>query len=389
MLSDRNARLFVGVSLISGFGATAMSLVASVWVLSLTRSAGLAALAGVCIYVPTLVGPVFGAIVDRLPRQKTLIWTCLMLAGLLMLLLAVRSARDLWLLYTVMLGYGVSYVVLDAAEAAVLPLALPHEALGRVNGLRMGAQEGVKLIAPSAGAGLFAWTGSGHYVAGLAAAALVISAGLYAMVRMAHQPAPTAREVLVHQIREGIGFLWRRQLLRVCVLVAAIAVAMSGLTTAATYVFVMQDLQRTPEFLGVLASAYGAGAIAGGIAAGWIMRRFGERATAVAGIVLFAMATLSRCVASTPLAVAGSAIIGVGLPWTVVAAMTAVQRHTATGMLGSVAATATTLVFAPNALAVALGATLPTLADHRLVLVFATAACLLTALAAMRSRRTW
>lgn len=203
-------------------------------------------------------------------------------------------------------------MVLDAAEAALLPLSLPDEALGQVNGLRMGAQEGVKLIAPLAGAGLFAWTGSGRHVAGLAATALVISAGLYAMVHTAPQASPTARKMLVHQIRNSVGFLWALPLLRVCVLVAAIAVATSGITTAATYVFVARDLQRAPQFLGVLASAQGAGAIAGGVAAGWMMRRFGERATAVAGITLFAAATLSRCVSSTPLAVAGSILIGVG-----------------------------------------------------------------------------
>jgi hypothetical protein len=61
--------LLIGVSLVAGSGGTAMSLAAGVWVMALTGSSGLAALAGLCVFGPTLVGPVLGAIVDRLPTR--------------------------------------------------------------------------------------------------------------------------------------------------------------------------------------------------------------------------------------------------------------------------------------------------------------------------------
>jgi hypothetical protein len=44
----RNAVLFVAISLVSGFGSTAMSLVAGIWILDLTGSVSLAGLAGLC-----------------------------------------------------------------------------------------------------------------------------------------------------------------------------------------------------------------------------------------------------------------------------------------------------------------------------------------------------
>ena len=188
LLRDRNALLFVGVSLVAGFAGTAMSLAAGLWALDLTGSASLAAVAGACVFLPSLIGPVLGALVDRLPRRPLLIWTSLVLAGLLLLLLTVRSADQLWLLYTVMLGYGVSYVLLDAGEAAILPAALPDEQLGELNGLRMTVQEGTKLIAPLVGAALFTWVG-GPAVALLTATLLAVAAALYAAVRT---PAPTA-----------------------------------------------------------------------------------------------------------------------------------------------------------------------------------------------------
>ncbi len=68
-------------------------------------------------------------------------------------------------------------------------------------------------------------------------------------------------------------------------------------------------------------------------------------------------------------------VIGVGLPWTLIAAMTAVQRHTPERLVGRVAATANSLLFAPITAAIPLGAVL-VLAEHRLPLVIGGAAAL-------------
>jgi hypothetical protein len=91
------------------------------------------------------------------------------MAALLLTLLTVHSGRQLWLVYTVMLGYGLSYVLIDAAEARLVTSALPADALGGLNGARMSAQEATKLLAPLIGAGLFASAG-GPAVAAVAGA---------------------------------------------------------------------------------------------------------------------------------------------------------------------------------------------------------------------------
>jgi hypothetical protein len=101
------------------------------------------------------------------------------------------------------------------------------------------------------------------------------------------------------------------------------------------------------------------------------MRRFSERAFAAGGIAIFAAGILARAVPSTPLALAGSALIGAGLPCALIAAMTAVQRETPDALLGRVAATAGTVMFAPNAVTGAAGAGVLAFADHRILLVAA------------------
>ncbi|MEU4782657.1 MFS transporter [Micromonospora sp. NPDC023633] len=364
----RNIALFVVVSLVSGFGGTAMSLVAGIWVMALTSSASLAAMAGFCVFFPTLFGPLLGALVDRLPRRPLLVWTNLVVAASLLLLLAVRSADQVWLLYVVMLGYGISYVLLDAAEAAWLPAALPGDALGRVNGLRMSAQEGAKLLAPLLGAGLFTLLG-GAGVAALAAAMLIIAAVLYRLVRAPGSRPPSRRRRIVDETWEGIRFLLGDARLRAIVLVGALVVTMSGLTTAATFAVVDEGLGLSVAFMGVLSSAQGAGALAGGLLTGRLMTGRGEALVGTLGAVLFAAGTAARLLPWTPGVVAGSVVVGVGLPWAVVAAMTAVQRRTPQDLLGRVAGTASTVVFGPMSIGIPLGAWLVAVADYRLTLV--------------------
>lgn len=389
VLGDRNARLFLGVTLTSGFGSTAMSLAASVWVLTLTGSASLAALCGLCVYLPSLAGPVLGALVDRLPRQRLLVTASIAMAALLLTLLtllAVRGPGQTWLIFAVMLGHGVTFVLLDAGEAAILQAAVPADRLGGVNSLRMSVQEGMKLVAPPAGAALFTLHG-GPSVAGLAALALGLAAGCYAAIRPGPLPTATGGDgSLLRHTRAGMGFLWRHATLRGLVGTGAAAVAMSGLSNAAAYLVIVGDLGRAPEFAGVPAAAQGAGSVAGGLLCGRVLDRRGEPAAAWWGAALSALGLALQCVPSTPVVALARVLIGVGLPWTVIAAMTAVQRHTPADLIGRVAATANTVVFAPTALTIALGAGAIELLDHRLVLGLAATLTLLAATPLLQER---
>jgi Major Facilitator Superfamily len=331
------------------------------------------------VFLPTLAGPALGAVVDRLPVRPVLIGTSLAMAGLLLTLLTVESARGLGLLYAVMLGYGVSHVIVDAAEARLLAAALPPAALGAMNGARMSAQEGTKLVAPLAGAGIFAWQGGGA-VATLSALALAGSAGLYLLIRP-RQPvlSRAVRRPLWTEVADGVRYLRGHRDVRVPVLLASLAMLLAGLGNAAVYSVVETALQRPPAFLGVLGSVQGAGAVLGGLLAGRLMERLGETAFATLGLAVFALGPLAQAVGWLPAVIGGSALVGVGLPWTIVAGMTAVQRHTPTDRLGRVAASATTAMFAPPAIGIPLGALLVSVLDYRIQLTIAAVTALAVA----------
>jgi MFS family permease len=379
----RNASLFVAISMLSGFGSSAMALVSGIWILDLTGSAGLAALAGLCVYAPVLAGPWLGGLLDTASRRSLVIAVNLLLAAALLALLAVRGPGQTWLIFAVSCAYGVSYVLIDAGETALLPSALSAAELGAVNGWRSSAQEGTKLVAPLAGAGLYAWQG-GHAVAVLSAAMPILVAVLYLAVRLNRTPPErlTRRD---RGFRSGLSVLTGQRSIRVPVLLAGVSIAMSGFVTAALYTIVVADLRLPTTFLGVLASAQGAGSVLGGIIVGRLLTRWGPVPVGLAGTALFAVSCLARCLPWWQATVAGAVVAGVGLPWTLVAAVTAVQTHTPAALLGRVAATANTAMFGPLVLAIPLGSAAVHLGGRPPVLA-ATALCLAAATAAARDR---
>ena len=350
----RNAGLFVAISLLSGLASSAMSLASGIWILDLTGSSSLAALAQLCVYAPVLAGPWLGGLLDRAPRRPLIITVNLALAAVLLSLLAVHGPGQAWLIFTVSFAYGVSYVLIDAGETALLPSALSPEDLGAINGWRSSAQEGMKLVAPLAGAGLYAWRG-GPTVAVLSAVMPVLVAALYAMLRLTRTPSGLAPP-RQRGLRAGLAVLFGQPAIRVPVCLAAVSIAMSGFTTAGFYAVVTTELHLPATFLGVLVSAQGAGSVAAGLAVGRLVARWGAVAVAAAGAVLFAAGCLGRCLPWWPGVAAASVVAGVGLPWTLVAAVTALQTHTPTDLLGRVSGTANTAMFGPIALAIPLGA---------------------------------
>ncbi|MFI5844335.1 MFS transporter [Catenuloplanes sp. NPDC051500] len=472
-IARRNTVLFVTVSLVAGFGGTAMILTSGIWVMDLTGDPGLAALAPACVYLPSLAGPLLGALADRFSRRSLLVHTCLITAAALLTLLAVRGPGHLWLICAVMLGYGAALTIVDAAEAALLPAALPAATLGTVNGLRMSAQEGVKLLAPLAGATLFTLAGAPPVIA-LSATLLATSALLYASLHLpksghappAAQASPAAQIAPAAQIvpaagastaaqvapaaqassgartlpadwprgarpvgdrvglgaepasggaspggdrvaagstrsgqaagwwsswAVGAGHLRRQPGLGAIVLVAAVGMGAAGLASGVLYAMIDNGLGRSPAFAGVLSAAQGGGAIAGGLAAGRIMASTGRRMTgemllAAVGAIVLAAGLVLRAVPWLPAVLAGSLLTGIGLPWAVVAAFTAIQRATPESSLGRVSATANSLIFAAPAVATPAGAVLLQVSGYRPVLLGAAALSLTAGLALTRAQ---
>ncbi|MGP3638196.1 MFS transporter, partial [Streptomyces sp. 24-1644] len=184
----------------------------------------------------------------------------------------------------------------------------------------------------------------------------------------------------------GARVLWHSAALRPLVLAAAVTMLLAGLNGAAIHAVVDKGLGHSPTYTGVLYAAQGAGSVAVGLLAGPLLRRMPERVFAASGIALFSVAVGARALPYDAVALAASAGIGVGLPCVLIAAMAAVQRETPAPVLGRTAATAGSLMTAPNAVALACGAGLVAVADVRMLLPLAGSVGLLTAVLLVTGR---
>lgn len=392
VLRDRTAgRCLAGV-VVSGFGTSAMWLTAGIWVKSLTGSDSLAALTVFAMWAPVLAGPALGTLADRMDRKVLLVRGNLVTACLLVPLVLVESGRTVWLLFAVLVLHGASGVVLDAAESALVAGTVPASLLADFNGLRMTASEGMKLVAPLAGAGLYVRFG-GPAVALLAAATCALAALVFARLPVRRTPA-TADSHPAGSWRDELAAGLRRirasAVLRPLVTAGAATMFLAGVNGAVTFAYVDEVLGRAPAYAGVLYAVQGAGSVAVGLLAGPLLRRLPERLFAAGGIAVFTLGVGARTVSPDEVALGASAAIGFGLPCVLIAAMTAVQRETPDAVLGRTAATAGSLMTAPNAVALALGAGLVAVVDVRVLTAAAGAAGVLAAMvlaAGARRRR--
>ncbi|WP_228447002.1 MFS transporter [Streptomyces paludis] len=407
VLRDRNAALYLSGVVVSGFGTSAMWLAAGVWVKSLTGSDSLAALTVFAMWAPVLAGPVLGAVADRMRRRPLLIGCNLAMTVPLCALLAVDTADRVWILFCVLFLYGVSGVIQDAAETALVATVVDRRLLGAFNGLRLTANEAMKLLAPLAGAALYAHFG-GPTVALLDAATFTLAAGLFALMRVREEhptkrrgggpgtgPGPGADHGADHGSGPGpdprtaasMRLLWRTPTVRPLLLAASVTMLFAGLNGAAIYAVVDRGLGHSPTYVGVLYAVQGAGPVLAGLLAGPLLRRVPERVFAGAGIGVFALSVGARAVPYDAVVLASAVGVGLGLPCVLVAALTAVQREIPDALLGRASATANTLVYAPNAVALALGAALIAAVEPAVLLPVTGAAGLLTAYVLVRTVR--
>ncbi|MGX9886024.1 MFS transporter [Streptomyces sp. NPDC002276] len=380
ILRDRNAGLYFTGVVVSAFGTSALGLAAGVWVKDLSGSNGLAALCVFAVWAPTLGGPVLGTIADRVRRKPLLIRTNLALAALLLTLFTVDSRADLWLLFTVLFVYGAVMVVQDPAESALVTAVVDRDLLGDFNGLRMSAVEGMKLVAPLTGAGLYTAFG-GPAVACLDAVTIVLAAGLWLFVRVREERPRRPAGDWRAQTAEGVRELWGSPRLRPLVLASGTMMFLASLSSSSNYAIV-EGLGHAPAYTGVLYAVQGVGSVSVGLVSGPALRRLGERRFGAAGIVAAAAGVAARAVPSDPVVLVGNAAIGLGLPCVLIAAFTAVQREVPGALLGRATATANTLIFTPNVIGLAAGAALVELVDYRGLLI-ATGLALLTTGAAL------
>lgn len=347
LLRNSNFRWLLGGGLVSMLGDQ-FSMLALPWlVLSLTGdslSLGIAvALMGAPRAVLILLG---GTVADRYSPRRVLLLSkyanaviLLALAGLLML-----EQASLALAYAAALALGIASAFAIPAGTAILPQAVPPQALQNANGLQMGARQLSLLAGPLLAAlVLGAHEGARQTPMAALAAAFAIDAltfvfSAWTLRQVTLRPLAVAvAQGMWRDMAEGLAMVWRDLPLRSCYAYwAVVAFFVMGPLQVALPVLTSERLHGAAA-LGLLMGAHGAGTLAGMLASSlggaWLRQRFGATLLAVDAIV----GCLLMALGQIETAWQGAALLAVtGLlgGYVQVAIFTWIQWRVAPAMLG-------------------------------------------------------
>ncbi|MBS43604.1 MAG: MFS transporter [Nocardioides sp.] len=370
-------RLFTGLAA-SMLGDSVMLLVLSIWVKTLTGSNAMAGLTFFFMVLPAIFAPLLGIWVDRLPARQVLVVGNLLSAVAVLPLVLVRGAGDVWIIWTVALLYGVSFVVLPAALNGLLKDLVPDDRLVDANASLQTTKEGYRLVGPLVGAALFGWLG-GWAVALVDAASFVVAAAVIATVPVREHRPERDDEPFWQQLTAGVRFLAGDRVLKHVLVGFGAMVLVVGFLEASIYAL-LDAFGRPATFAGVLVAVQGVGAVAGGLASSTVVRRLGEVGALVVGMALLAVSVLVGALApSIAVVMVAMVVVGVGLPLTFVPFMTLVQRRSPRALVGRVSAAVEVLMSTPQAVSLAVGALLVGLLSYRAVFGIVAAAIALGA----------
>lgn len=371
-------RLYGGLAA-SMLGDSMMLLVLSIWVRTLTGSNALAGLTFLFMVAPSLVAPFLGVLVDRVRRRAMLVGGNLASALVVLPLTLVRDAGDVWIVWSVAFGYGVSFVVLPAALNGLLKELMPDELLVEANAALQTTKEAYRLFGPLLGAALFAWLG-GWSVAVIDATSFVVAALAIRSLRVAEEVPERSEEPVRRQVAAGVRHLVADRVLLHTLIGVGLSLLVIGFVEASIYAL-LDAFDRPPTYAGVFVAAMGVGAIASGLLASRLVRRAGEVSGVLAGLALWALAVGGIAAApSIAVVLAFSTVSGAGLPLIIIGYLTLLQRRTPQAIMGRASTAAEVVLATPQAVSLALGSLLVLVWDYRLI--FATVA-VVTALGAL------
>jgi MFS family permease len=361
----RFRRLLAGYTL-STFGDSAMFLTLGIWAKDLSGSNAVAGTMFLALTAPGLLAPLVGHVVDRLRRRPVLVVNDAV-AGLTMLpLLAVDGQDQLWLLYLAAATLGLSFTVLRSCRSALLKDLLPAADLAGANASLATVGQGVRLISPLVGAGLYAAFG-GPAVALVEIATFAASVLALLSIRVRESEPEPAGEPFRRSVTAGFRYLRGTPPLGRLSAASGLAFAVVGVAESTTFALIQYGLHRPASFFGVLMCVQGAGSVLGGLTASRVVRRLGEPRTVGAGIALLAAALALYAVPVLPVVLVGLICNGLALPWFSVGYVTALQRATPPRLAGRVTAAAGLLLDVPQAVSIGYGAALVAIVSYQVL----------------------
>jgi predicted MFS family arabinose efflux permease len=294
-----------------------------------------------------LLGAVAGVFADRWDRKRTMITADLLLAAVLLPLLLVHGAGQVWIVFAVMFAEGAIQQFFSPAEQAMVPTLVPDTELVAANAVS-GQVSNVARLTGSALGGIIAAAAGIGAVTIADAASFVASAALLALVRATGRatarPGGPVRERIAgigDELRDGLRLSVRHRVLRTLMIFALVTSVGEGIMSTLFTPFVEHVLHGSSQEFGLVVAAQAVGGILGGALAAGFGHRVRASRLLSCGAIAFGLVDLAiflyplGYVAVWP-AVAGMVIVGLPGALTMAGLMTLFQRSTSDSHRGRI-----------------------------------------------------
>jgi MFS family permease len=312
-LRHRNYALVWSAALVSNVGTWMETVAVGDLVASRTGEAGWTALVAAAGFLPMgLLGPIGGAIADRVDRRRFVFATTALqavCAAVLTALSATDRASPAAVALVVAVAGSVAGLGFPAYQAMMPDLVPTEDLLGAVS---LGqAQFNLGRVVGPALAGLAITFGS--YTAAFALNTLSFGAMLLALLalRLPHLRRPDGDDSIWRRIRTGAQATRREPGVRAAILFIAVVAI-----TASPFIALLPAMARVrhqggPTLTSVFVTAQGIGAVAGALAVPVLAERVGRHRVLVGGLLALPVALVLYGLAPTP-ALGALALGGVG-----------------------------------------------------------------------------
>jgi MFS family permease len=240
-----------------------------------------------------LVGSVAGVFVDRWDRRHTMLVCNLLLGAGLLPLLLVRSAEDMWLVFSALFVESTIAQFYRSAEGALVPNVLEPDELVGANALNGFSMNAARLVGPAVGGVLVAVSGL-RGVAFFDAGSFFVAALTVLFARIStdkcdqHRAHPVWRDWLA-----GLHIIWSERIPRGLFLFVAVVGVGEGLIATLFVPFATRVMHGNEFTYGALLSAQAAGGLVGSLLVGHFGQRTWPALLLGAGAILLGLIDLA------------------------------------------------------------------------------------------------
>ena len=252
-------------------------------------------LAGVQSLPFLLLAIPLGLLADRISRRTLMLWSEILRAGTLLVLVGLLLAGQMSLALLAVTGFlaAVGTVAFSVAAPALVPALVAGPDLARANGRLELARSTAYAAGPALAGALIGWSGATSAFV-LSAMLSVVAVGfLWGLREPARAPLPRRHPLL--DLQEGARMVWHHRLLRP-VMLTSVFWNLAWFMLQATYVpYAARVLGLDARGIGLTLGAYGVGMVVGALVASRVLAhmRFGHAVVLGPAVSVLAAAVMA------------------------------------------------------------------------------------------------